>query len=267
MDIDHVVLTQPVARVAPIVRRLESTGLRVTCWPLMDATVEPDLDWGAAFRRIAASRWTIFPSPACVALVLGAATERGIAWPDGAGIALVGPGSRDELAGWHERVPGLSAAACIEPASGPFDAAALLAHPALQQIAGCPITVLRRPDGGRDWIDTLRERGASVDEVIAYRVTPVDPPAGAAEWVAERCAASAGLAFSIASAAAGRRLAGWARGLAQPVGEWVLDQPVLTVHPRIAQALATSGWRRVSLHPPGLEGLVGAVESSRFDPT
>jgi uroporphyrinogen-III synthase len=265
VDIDDVVLTQPAARVGPIVRRLESEGLRVTCWPLMDASAEASLDWHATFRGIAASRWTIFPSPASLALVFGAAAERGLEWPLSAGIALVGPGSQEELVRWHARVPGLAAAPCIEPASGPYDAGALLAHPALQELSGVRITVMRRPDGNRDWIAALRERGASVDEVIAYRVTLVDPPAGAAQWLAARRSAGAGLAWSIGSAAAGRRLAEWALGQSPPLGAWVLDQPVLTVHPRIVQALEASGWQRVRQHRPGLDGLVGAVESLRSD--
>jgi uroporphyrinogen-III synthase len=207
----------------------------------------------------------VFPSPASIAIVLDAAAAAGLEWPARAAIALVGPGSREELARWHDRVPGLADAACIEPPSGPYDAAALLSHPALQRLDGCRVVALRRVDGSRDWIDALRRRGAQVEDITAYRVHAVDPPAGAAAWMAACRLAGQGLAVSVGSAEAGRRLAQWASHLVEPDGDWLLAQPVLTVHPRIASALEAAGWRWIVQHAPGMAGLLGAVESVRSD--
>jgi uroporphyrinogen-III synthase len=42
----------------------------------------------------------------------------------------------------------------------------------------------------------------------------------------------------------------------------VLSRPVLTQHPRIAQALRAHGWTHVVRHRPGAAGLVAAIESA-----
>jgi uroporphyrinogen-III synthase len=67
--------------------------------------------------------------------------------------------------------------------------------------------------------------------------------------------------LSIASADAGRRLARQVSSL--PSGDWLMSQPVMTQHPKIAQALRESGWREVREHLPGASALVHALESLR----
>ena len=42
-----------------------------------------------------------------------------------------------------------------------------------------------------------------------------------------------------------------------------MRQPVMTQHPKIAQALRECGWREVREHPPGVSALVHALESLR----
>jgi uroporphyrinogen-III synthase len=87
------------------------------------------------------------------------------------------------------------------------------------------------------------------------------PSPGANEWFDAQAAGGCGFAFSIASADAGRRLANHVRAL--PDADWLMRQPVMTQHPRIAQALRECGWREVREHPPGAEALVHALESLR----
>jgi uroporphyrinogen-III synthase len=283
----HVILTQPALRAGSLAQALEAGGHRVARWPLIDAGPEPGLDWTALFDDCSEADWVIFPSPAAVASVFAEAHRSGRDWPARTGIALVGPGSHEEVARWRARLPGLRAATIIEPAAEPFDAAALAAHPALADLSGRRVLVLRRRDGSRSWPALLGARGASVREVIAYRALPAAPPESAAGWLAARWREHATVVASIASADAGRRLAAWARRLDQagdeppgeapgnapgeapgkapgePPGEWLLGRPVLTVHPRIAQALSQSGWRDVRVHAPGTEALLGRVESLR----
>jgi uroporphyrinogen-III synthase len=86
------------------------------------------------------------------------------------------------------------------------------------------------------------------------------PPPEARGWLAAAAAADAPVAFSIASADAGARLAAFVRAL--DCAAWVLSRPVLTQHPRIAQALRAHGWTHVVRHRPGAAGLVAAIESA-----
>jgi uroporphyrinogen-III synthase len=60
---------------------------------------------------------------------------------------------------------------------------------------------------------------------------------------------------------AGHRLAKHVSAL--PCADWLMHQPVMTQHPKIAQALRECGWREVREHPPGVSALVHALESLR----
>jgi uroporphyrinogen-III synthase len=121
--------------------------------------------------------------------------------------------------------------------------------------------VLRRADGREAWLHTLADRGAEVIARSVYRMIELAPSPGANEWFDAQAAGGCGFAFSIASADAGRRLANHVRAL--PDADWLMRQPVMTQHPRIAQALRECGWREVREHPPGTEALVHALESLR----
>jgi uroporphyrinogen-III synthase len=196
--------------------------------------------------------------------VMAEAASRGCGWPAGCGVALVGPGSQEEVSRWSGRVPGLAQARWLRPEHEPYDAAALLAHPVLASLQGLRIAVLQRPDARDRWSEALRARGATVDTVAVYRARAVPPPPGAARWLERRAAARAPTAFSVASADAGRRLGRWAAAL--DCGAWAMSRPVLTVHRRIADALTEAGWRSVRVHRPGLEGLLVELESLRCVP-
>ena len=260
-----VVLTQPALRAAPLARALRGLGHEALEWPMSAIEPAPELDAAALAARLAACRWALFPSPGAIDLVMGALQDAGAAWPSRTGIGVVGPGSRAALDAWVGRLPGLETAATIEPARAPYDAHALLERPELAALAGVPVAVLRRDDGRREWLDALRARGAALDPVTVYASRRLAPPEEAAGWLAGRAAAGRSFAVSVASADAGARLAALVRGL--PDAGWLLGRPVLTQHPRIAEALARHGWRRTVLHEPGRGGLVGALESAADEPT
>ncbi len=259
-----VVLTQPFLRAAELAERLRARGYEPLAWPMSEIAEAPGIDWAVLRERLGACRWVLLPSPGAIAVVMAAFERNGLAWPPGTGIGLIGPGSREALAGWHRRVAGLEQAPTVAPEGPEHDAAALLERPEFAALQGVGVAVLRRSDGREAWLRTLEERGAALAAVDVYRAQPADPPEGAAAWLAERAAAGRPFAVSIASADAGLRFAAFVAGLG--CVDWVRGQPVLTQHPRIAQALRTQGWRTVRKHPPGLSGLSGALESLP-DPT
>jgi uroporphyrinogen-III synthase len=259
-----VLLTQPALRTAPLALRLREQGFEVVCWPLSELAEAPGTDWGALAPRLAGCDWVLFPSPGAVAIVLAGFERVGLAWPGNAGIGLVGAGSAEALRGWEARIAGLEDARVLWAVGERQDAQALLSHAALESLRGRRVAVMRRSGAGEGWIASLRSRGADVFAPVVYRSRPLAPPAGAAGWLAARAAANQGFVMVVADVESGRRLGRFvARRRAV---DWIRRQPVATQHPRIAESLSADGWRWVVRHPPGSDGLIGALESLRNHP-
>ncbi len=256
-----VVLTQPTLRSDALKDALRAAGWEPVEVPMSVIAEESDLDWPEICLTVAQSRWVLFPSPAAIAVVMAALHRQGLSWPSGPGIGLIGPGSREMLGAWQSRIAGLAAESAIAPDVAPFDAERLLARPELNRISGDKVVVLRRADGREAWLHTLADRGAEVIARSVYRMIELVPSPCANAWFGAQVASGCGFVFSIASADAGRRLANHV--LALPCADWLMSQPVMTQHPKIAQALREHGWREVIEHPPGGSALVHALESRR----
>jgi len=256
-----VILTQPALRVAALRAALADAAFEVHHWPVSLIEAEPGLDWHAVARCVADARWTLFPSPASIDVVMSAFEAQQIDWPDSTGIGLIGPGSREALQRWVARVAGLGEVHWIEPAQSPFDADALLARAELQDLNGIGVVVLRRSDGREGWLQTIRQRGGLLTALSVYRMRPIAPPDAAPLWTAAQHQAGLRVFVSIASADAGARL--YQAASTWPHGDWLLEQVVLTQHPRIAEELRNQGWRHVLEHAPGIDALVRRLESLR----
>lgn len=258
---DTVVLTQPSLRTAGLVATLHARGFATECWPMGTLAPADGVDWPVLARRFAASDLVVFPSPGAIAVVLGAFAASGLDWPAGPSIGVVGRGSLEALAPWRARWPALRDAAVAVPDGPEQDAQALLSLPGFAEPAGRRIAVVGRAGTVPRGVDTLRARGADVTVCTAYRFDASPPPAHAASWMAGRAADGRDFAISAADAGSGRRLGAFVDAL--PAGGWVRGRPLLTQHPRIADALRADGWRCVHVHPPGPDGLVAALESLR----
>lgn len=257
----HIVLTQPTVRSESLKAALRAGGWESFEVPMSLIAEVPDLDWPDIFATVARARWVLFPSPGAIAVVMAALERQGVIWPEGPGIGLIGPGSGEMLATWQPRIPGLARAVTIAPSLAPFDADRLLARSELVGIGGETVMVLRRADGREAWLNTLAERGAEVIARSVYRMVELVPSPVADEWFGTTASQATPFAFSIASADAGRRLASYVSSLS--CAGWLMSQPVLTQHPRIAQSLRDQGWPDVREHPPGVTALVRALESLR----
>jgi uroporphyrinogen III methyltransferase/synthase len=260
-----VVLTQPALRAGGLVASLRARGFELACWPMTAIGEVAGLDWSALSVTLAGCRWVLLPSPGAIEVVMGALEQRGFAWPRAVGVGVVGPGSREALERWRARLAGLDAVPVLEPRCAPHDADALLADPELASLSGVDVAVLRRADGREAWLQTLRARGARLHAVSVYTAHDAMPPTDASNWIAARAACDAPLVFSVAGADAGDRLGRFVDGLA--CAGWARGRPVLTQHPRIAEALLRQGWRCVERHPPGADGLAAAIESACPDPS
>lgn len=164
----RVVVTRPRAQSGALAERLEGEGAEVILFPTIALVPPPDpaaLD--AAVARAADYDWIVFTSANGVAaffarLSAAAGDVRSLA---GARLAAIGP---ETAAALGERL--------LRPAVAPADhrAEGLLAALPAEAVRGRRI-LLPRAAGARAILpETLRARGAVVDEVVAYRAVP--PP-------------------------------------------------------------------------------------------
>jgi uroporphyrinogen-III synthase len=157
-----VLVTRPAHQAEPLCRLIEGAGGRAIRFPVLAIAAPLDMQPAlATVQGLAHYNLAIFISPNAVELGLDLiAAQGGI--PPGLRLAVVGEGSGRTLRARLGRGPDL------QPAQR-FDSEALLALPALQQVAGWRIAIFRG-DGGRELLgQTLRGRGATVDYVEVYR--------------------------------------------------------------------------------------------------
>lgn len=109
--------------------------------------------------------------PDIVIFVSPNAVHHGLAYAESARIAVVGPATAAALESADRRVD-------ICSASG-YDSEHLLAEPALQNVAGKVVRIIRGSSGRELIADTLRDRGATVEYLPVYERT--SPEYSAAE--------------------------------------------------------------------------------------
>lgn len=242
-----VLVTRPQPQADEWVAHLQALGLQAVAVPLLGIADPADAaPVRAAWAWLAGTpaTGTTPPAPVVVMFVSPSAVERffglkpaGLAWPPGVIAAGTGPGTRRALLS-----AGVPDAAVLTPPeqAGAFDSEALwaLMHNRLAW-AGQAVLVVRG-EGGRDWLaDTLRQQGAHVHFVEAYRRTvPVlDAPAQAALRQALLQPAACCWLFSSSEAV------GHLPTLA-PGADWS-QALALATHPRIVAAARRLGIGRV----------------------
>jgi uroporphyrinogen-III synthase len=230
----HIVVTRPREQAAGLMQRLQTLGARPLLFPLLEIAPAPDQAALQAFaQRVADYTLLVFISPNAVRYGM-AALQR---IPPGVRVAAVGQGSAQAL---HEAGVG----EVIVPAER-FDSEGLLALPALKDVGGWRIAILRG-DGGRELLgDTLKSRGAEVEYVTCYRrsAPALDVPA----WLEARP--------DVIAVTSSEALAHLWQGLG-PAATGLARSSVLCVaHPRIAEAARQQGWQRVVVTAAGDDGM------------
>lgn len=156
-----IVVTRPVHQADSLCKLIESYGGVAHRFPVLEIRDPEDR---RPLEQIAAQLddydWAIFISANAVNKALDCILQQRD-WPSGVRIAVIGRRSAEEL----ERYK-LSPDLCPKHK---YDSEALLSLPPLQTMKG-QRCVIFRGDGGREMLaDTLRERGATVDYIEAYR--------------------------------------------------------------------------------------------------
>jgi uroporphyrinogen-III synthase len=253
----RLIITRPAAQAAGWVSALQALGQDAVALPLIH--ISPPDDPAALHAA-----WQALPSLALVMFVSANAVQHffalapaGLGWPAGLRAACTGPGTAAALV--HAGVP---PAQVVQPPADAksFDSETLWALLRDEDWAGRRVLVVRGEDG-RDWLaETLRERGAQVGFVAAYRRHAPQPGADGMALLARAQAEAAAHLWVFSSSEAVAHL----RGLA-PGADWRAAR-ALASHPRIAQAVRELGFGQVLLLPGPTPAAVAAAASGPWPP-
>jgi uroporphyrinogen-III synthase len=237
----NIVVTRPQEQAAPLAQRLAQAGGKVILFPLLE--IGPPADprsLQALISRLHEFTLAIFISPNAVQHGMAAIKTAG-PLPASLRIATVGQGSARALRD-------LGIREVIAPLDR-FDSEALLALPALQNVAGWRIAIFRG-DGGRELLgDTLKARGATVEYAECYqRRMPRQKPA--AMLAAEPDA------IIVTSSEA----VGYLWDMSDPAErEKIAALPMFAPHARIAEAAHRLGWENTETTAGGDDGILSGL--------
>lgn len=248
----RVFVTRPAHEASGWVEQLRERGFDAVAFPLI--AILPVLDTAslhAAWDRLASCRAVMFVSGNAVRHFCAPARH----WPAGPRAWATGAGTQGALI-----------AAGIEPDcidappanSAQFDSETLWSQVAGQVRPGDRVMIVRGGDlqgaaSGRDWLaERIAAAGGQVDTFVSYRR---GAPVLTASQQAQ--AGDPGAAWLFSSSEAVANLLALLPGR-----DWSPARAVAT-HPRIAQAARAAGFGVVRESRPGLEDLVGVLESLR----
>ena len=251
----RLVLTQPLPRVLRLARALESRGHEVLALPF--ARIRP-LPLQGLDALLSGYDWVVAVSPASVEALGDALGGR---WPEGPGLALIGPGSQRSVLESGLSVTPTRLRVSLEP---PFDAQGLIRLAPFDRPQGLRILVARGEDGREDWIDTLRARGADVGLLPLYARDAHQPDPDVRERLAAWLRSDQDVFCLLTQASS----VGHLLELQESGGLVGADRVgrALVIHPRIAEAARAAGFSRVDLIEPGAMSIAAALESQSHLP-
>jgi uroporphyrinogen III methyltransferase / synthase len=178
-----VVITRPAGQSNELIAQLAAAGIAVLDFPLIDiAPVTDDAPLRAALASLERYALVVFVSPNAVD---HAFARSDAIWPHALPIGVVGPGSVQALERHGVTAPAynvISPPSVSDDDTARFDSEGLFA--AIDTALGASTlegkrVLIVRGDGGREWLaDRLREAGAEVETVAAYRRLVPEPSIG-----------------------------------------------------------------------------------------
>ncbi|AYX05703.1 fused uroporphyrinogen-III synthase HemD/membrane protein HemX [Burkholderia pseudomallei] len=261
------VLTRPDGQSAALAAQLAAAGIDVLDFPLIDiAPLADDAPLAEAFARLDAYALVVFVSPNAVDHALA---RLGAIWPHPLPIGVVGPGSVAALARHGIAAPAHRVIAPSAPDDGGephYDSESLFAEIARAfngeaKLAGKRVLIVRG-DGGREWLaERLREAGAEVELVAAYRRVSPEPSIGAWERV-HALLSGAPHAWLVTSSEGVRNLQELAH---EHLNETEIDAlkhaRFVAPHSRIVETARALGFDRITLTGAGDERIVRAFRT------
>ncbi|MDR0250913.1 MAG: uroporphyrinogen-III synthase [Burkholderiales bacterium] len=245
-----VLITRPLKQARVFAKRLEPFGAIPIMLPTIEIAPPQDMQPLLEARaRLGTYDFVMFVSPNAVEQALTTLTH----WPENVMALSPGKGTATAL-----RQAGVPDQAILAPTLH-FDSEGLLELPALQQVQGKRVLILRGERGRELLGETLEARGAEVTRVTCYRRIC---PKGDAEFLwpllrqnrFQAITLTAGEALDNLETMAGEALCGELKAL-----------PVFTTHPRIAEHAQARGWKVIDTSGDGNnssdEGLISSMTS------
>ena len=257
----RLIVTRPSAQAAEWVLALRALGQDAVALPLIEISpAEDPAPLHAAWAAVLGA-----PALALVMFVSANAVQHffalapaGSRWP--AGVRAAGPGPGTAAALMEAGVPPRQV---VQPPADArtFDSESLWSLLSDEDWAGRQVLVVRGEEG-RDWLaETLRERGARVGFVAAYRRHAPQPGAEGVALLARAQAEPAQHLWVFSSSEAVGHLRMWVPG-----ADW-RSARALASHPRIAQAARGIGFGQVLLlsepTPAAVAAAVAAAAASQ----
>lgn len=241
----RIVITRPAGQNERLAEMIRAAGGEPIVFPAIEIReLEDTRALVAAADRLDAYHLAVFISPNAVDKAMNVIRARR-EWPQRLRAAAIGRSSEQALArhGVTE---------VIAP-TGRFDSEALLALPALADVAGWRVVIFRG-DGGRELLgDTLRERGATVDYVACYHRVRPDADVGT---LLKRWGQGEIDAVTVSSSEGLRNL----YDLLGPLGQaWLKRTPLFAPHTRIAEGARALGCERVVETGPADDGIFAGL--------
>jgi uroporphyrinogen-III synthase len=248
----RVIVTRPQAQADALVAELRAAGIDAVALPLIDiAPAADEQPLREAWRRLDTLALLMFVSANAVQHFMRLRPDSA-AWPAQLLAASPGPGTSAAL-----RQAGVPPALLVEPSGEVFDSEALWQQLRTHDWQGRKVLVVRG-EGGRDWLaEQLRERGAIVDFVAAYRRCPPQLDPAARSLLDGALAQPQQQLWAISSSEAAAHLARLA-----PQADWRAAAAVAP-HPRIVQALQQLGFGQVRLAPADAAALATVAREGR----
>lgn len=248
----RVIVTRPAAQAQAWVRELRALGVDAEALPLI--CIEPAPDRQAvqqAWMHLDGAALVMFVSANAV-LHFFEAQPAGVNWPQAIHAGATGPGTSAAL-----RAAGVPADRIVEPAaSGPFDTETLWQQLRHWPWAGRRVLVVRG-EGGRDWLATqLRQAGAELDFIAAYRRVPPVIASEKAALLQAALAEPAAHRWHFSSSEAIAHLL-----QARPGTDWSASSAWAT-HPRIADTARQAGFGQVALVGVWPQDVAAAVHNN-----
>ncbi len=228
-----VLVTRPRDQAEPLCRLIEQAGGTAVRFPALEIAPPHDLEaLDRVIDRLPSFDLVIFISPNAVNRAMNRVRARRGQWPAQVAIACVGRGSARELKHFGIENP------LVPPAR--FDSEGLLELPALKDVAGRRVLILRG-DGGRELLgETLKARGAEVEYAECYRRIKPAADVGA---LLKRWARGEIHVVTLTSVEALRNLYDM---LGKLGASWLTKTPSVVTSERIAAACRELGFE----HPP-----------------
>lgn len=248
----RVIVTRPAAQADTWVHSLVQHGIEAVALPLID--IVPPADASAvhqAWRDLATQRLVVFVSPNAAEQFFALRPDSA-AWPATVLAATVGPGTTQTL-----KRHGVPPTLIVEPApdAPQFDSESLWQQLETRDWRGAAVLIVRG-DGGREWLaDTLRESGAEIAFVSAYRRAAPRLDAAAERLLDEAIARPGEHLWFFSSSEALDHLA-----QLRPHADWSAAHAIAT-HPRIAQRARDCGFGVIRASRPTLDAVIACIQS------